>query len=348
MPITNPRQFFTNIYRNFFQSVVFDNDDRREFLEILQVQLSFNLSVGQIFENIRITASTPQIKKLATQSARNLTVFNDCTRNWQEYFSIRDVLLLRTAAQQDNLSRGIDLVLNDKSEAVSFADIVIKRNSQYILFVVGFLIMYLVLQTQRTMLESFNKDMLLFAYMDWFYSWGPTAIMVTVLTYLIYWFYRSRLLGKPRLLAYKLGIYLIYDRTVAYQFCLLASDSLRSGLDLTEVMRFCTDIYTEKRQRYGLFAMRQRLTDGFPVASALNNTLFEPRYSSYLTTFAPSEGREQLAKAFEKVALLLNKSIERHLRQISIYLTVILLLLGFLLFYPLLQLMTGTAISTSM
>jgi type II secretory pathway component PulF len=348
MPIRSPRQFFTNIYRNFFQSVVFDNDDRREFLEILQVQLSFNLSMGQIFKNIQVTGSTPQIKKLAMQSARNLTAFNDCTRNWQDYFSVRDVLLLRTAVQQDNLARGIDLVLSNRSETVSFADVVIKRNSQYILFVLGFLIMYLVLQTQRSMLESFNKDMLLFDYIDWFYNWGPIVIMAAAFLYLIYWFYRSRLLGKPRLLAYKLGIYLIYDRIVAYQFCLLASDSLRSGLDITEVMRFSADIYTEKRQRYGLFAMRQRLTDGFPLASALNNTLFEPRYSDYLATFAPSEGREQLAQAFEKVAFLLNKSVERHLHQLGIYLTAVLLLLGFLLFYPLLQLMTGTAISPSM
>ena len=348
MSLKGLKQVLANIYRKFFQTLLFDADDRHEFLEVLRVQLDFNLSLGQIFENIRMNGTTPQIKTLAMESARNLTIFNDCTRNWQNYFPLRDVLLLRTAMQQDNLTRGLDLVLKNTSEGTSFFRAVIMSNAQYILFVLGFLILMYVLNDQRTMLQTFNDDMLIFRYFDWFSAWGPILVVIMAVIYLVYLFYRSRLLGKPRLLVYRLGIYLVYDRIIAYQFCLFASDSLRSGLDVTEVMRFSAEIYKDKRQRYGLFAMRQRITDGFPVASALNNTILESQYSDYLASFAPSEGREQLATAFEKVALLINSSVEKLLRLISIYLTLTLLLLGFILFYPLLDLMTGASLSPSM
>ena len=348
MLISGIRQVFNSIYRKFFQTVLFDNNDRREFLEILHTQLSFKLSLGQIFQNMVEVGSTPQIKKLAKQSIRDLTIFNDCTRSWHNYFLVKEVLLLRGALRQDNFIKGIELILERQSDDVSFVDVVIKSNSQYLLFFFGFLLTLLILGSQRSMLESFNPDMLLLAYLDWFYQWGDLVIGMIISIFLIYHFYRPRLLGKPRALAHKLGIYLAYDRQMAYQFCLLASDNLRNGLDMTEVIRSGNDIFTDSRQRYGLFASLQRLTDGFNVASALKDTVFEPDYSNYLAAFAPSEGREQMAMAFEKVAKLLNASITRQFRQLRYHLMSTLLALGFVIFYPILQLMTGAAIQSSM
>ena len=348
MLISAIKRFFHPIYRKFFQAVLFDNNDRREFLHILHTQLSFKLSLGQIFQNMEATGSTPQIKKLAKQSARDLTIFNDCTRSWEDYFLNKEVLLLRGALRQDNFIRGIELILESDQDDLSFIDAVIKANSQYLLFFIGFLVILIILGTQRSMLESFNPDMLLFFYLDWLFQWGYMVLVISILVYFIYQFYRPRLLGKPRTLMHKMGIYLAYDRQVAYQFCKLASDGLRSGLDMTEVIRTANEIFTDRRQRYGLFASLQRLTDGFTVASALKDTLFEPNYSDYLAAFAPSEGREQLAVAFEKVAKLLNNSVARQFRQLRYHLMSTLLLLGFLMFYPILQLMTGAAMQSSM
>ena len=348
MLMVTVRRFYEPVYRKIFQTVLFDNDDRREFLDILHTQLSFKLSLGQIFQNMEDTGSTPQIKKLAKQSARDLTIFNDCTRSWLFYFPAKDVLLLRGALLQDNFIRGIELILEGQRDDLSFINAVIKGNLQYLLFFFGFLLILIILGGQRSMLESFNSDMLLFDYLDWFSKWGNMVVGMIFVLWLVYHFYRPRLLGKPRAIAHKMGIFLAYDRQAAYQFCLLASDSLRSGLDMTEVIRSGNKIFTDRRQRYGLFASLQRLTDGFTVASALKDTFFEPDYSDYLAAFAPSEGREQLAMAFEKVAKLLNTSVARQFRQLRYHLMSTLLALGFLLFYPILQLMTGAAIQSSM
>ena len=251
MFISGIRQFFNSIYRKFFQTILFDNEDRREFLEILHTQLSFKLSLGQIFQNMVEVGSTPQIKKLAQQSIRDLTIFNDCTRSWHNYFLVKEVLLLRGSLRQDNFIKGIELTLERHNEDVSFTDAVIKSNGQYLLFFFGFLLTLLILGSQRSMLESFNPDMLILDYLDWLSRWGYIIIGMIISVFLIYHFYRPRLLGKPRSLAHKVGIYLAYDRQMAYQFCLLASDNLRNGLDMTEVIRSGNDIFTDSRQRYG-------------------------------------------------------------------------------------------------
>ena len=338
------QKHFQSLYHGIFQQVMFDEHDRREFLEILQIQLEADLPLTQIFQNIVRTGSTPQMKQLAEQSIRDLTVFNDCTHRWDKYYPLEDTLHLRHAFRQDNIQKGIDLVLHSKGEAVSFAASVIKSNSQYFLFVVGMLVMLLVLNSQRSMLESFNSDMLLFSYFEWFSKWTWPMIIISLLVFFIYRLYRKTLRGSSRVLAYKLGIYLAYDRIIAYQFCILARDGLKSGMDMADIVRLCEDIFTERRQRYGLLLTRQRLTDGFAVATALKGALFEPIFSDYLISLAPAEGRQQLTLAFDKVAQLLNTRIEQQFRQLRYYLMSALLLLGFVLFYPILQLMTGAAL----
>ena len=331
------------LYRLFFQLVIFDDHDRREFLEVLHIQLDANLPLTQVFQNIARTGSTPQMKKLAEQSIRDMTAYNDCTYHWDAYYSTEDTLHLRNAFRQDNIQKGIELVIHSQSDAVSFVAAVIKSNNQYLLFVAGMLVMLLVLNEQRSMLESFNSDMLLFKYFEWFSKWTWPMLIISSIAFFIYSFYRKTLRGGLRSFFYKFGIYVAYDRLVAYQFCIIARDSLKSGLDMTEIIRLCEEIFTEQRQRYGLFLVRQRLTDGFAVATALKGALFEPLFSDYLTSLAPSEGRQQLSLAFDKVAQLLNTRVEQQFRQLRYYLMSVLLLLGFVLFYPMLQLMTGAA-----
>ncbi len=342
------KQFAQNIYNSFYQAILFDAADRREFLEVLHAQLSGNLPLSQIFQNISETGSTGQMKTLAQQSLQDLTLYHDSTRRWRRYFPLKDAMQLRAAAQQDQLVRGIDLVLAGKEEAVSFYDTVIKSNAQYILFVAGFLLMIILIGDQRHMLESFNQDMLLLTYMDVLERWGNIVLLFSVILALVYYYLRGRLSGSARQIAYKLGAYLIYDRLVAFEFCTLAADSLRNGLDMSLITRIASGIYTSNHQAYNLFLIRQRLTDGFPVAQALRNTLLEPRYSDSLASFAPNEGIEPLAFAFEKIAKMLNISIAQQLRQLRYYLMTALLLLGFMLFYPILQLMTGAAMPAVM
>jgi type II secretory pathway component PulF len=343
MTLTQIKQILKNIYNQFFRKIVFDDDDRKEFLEIIHIQLEGNLSLTQIFQNIARTGSTPQMRQLAEQSMRDLTVFNDCTRNWDKYYAPKDKLLLRHAFQQDNVQRGIELVLQSKSDAVSFSASVIKSNMQYFLYTLSMLVMLIAIGSQRNVLESFNKDMLLLSYIDWFSKWTWTMVITSASIYVIYKFYRQRMQGAMRAFVYKLGIYLAYDRLVAYEFCILARDSLKQGMDMAEIMRLCEDIFTERRQRYGLFLVRQRLTDGFPIATALKGALLEPLFSDYLISLAPSEGREQLTLAFDKVAQLLNTRVEQQFRQLRYYLMSALLVVGIMLFYPMLQLMTGAA-----
>ena len=335
------------LYNRFYQTLLFDDADRREFLEIVHAQLSGNLPLSQVLQNITHTGTTEQMKTLAQQSLQDLTLYHDSSRRWRRYFPLKDAMQLRAAAQQDELMRGIDLVLASKQEAVSFYDTVIKSNAQYFFFVGGFLLMIVLLEGQRSMLQSFNQDMLLLKYMDALKRWGPIFLVFSATLIAVYYYLRGRLTGSARQIAYKLGLYLIYDRLVAFEFCTLAADSLRNGLDMSLITRIASGIYTSKHQAYNLYLIRQHLTDGFPVAQALRNTLLEPRYSDSLASFAPNEGIESLAFGFEKVARLLNISIAQQLRQIRYYLMIALLLLGFMLFYPILQLMTGAAMSTS-
>ena len=343
MLIKSTKRFGRNLYYRFYQALLFDDADRREFLEVIHAQLSGNLPLSQIFQNLCQTGSTEQMKNLARQSLQDLTLFHDCTRQWQRYFPQKDAMQLKAAAQQDQLIRGIDLVLGSKEEAVSFYDTVIKSNLQYIMFVTGFLLMMLVLNGQRHMLESFNKDMLLLKYMDILGHWGPILGLFALFVVLVYYYFRGRLMGSARTWAYKLGAYQVHDRLVAFEFCTLAADSLRNGLDMSLITRIASGIYTSRQQRQNLFLIRQRITDGFAVADALRNTLLEPRFSDSLSSFAPNEGIEALAFGFEKVAHMLNLSIAQQLRQRRYYLMSGLLFLGFILFYPILQLMTGAA-----
>lgn len=348
MLITTLKGFAHGLYNRFYQTLLFDDADRREFLEILHAQLSGNLPLSQVLQNIHHTGTTQQIKTLAQQSLQDLTLYHDSTRRWSRYFPLKDAMQLRAASQQDQLIRGIELVLAGKEEAVSFYDTVIKSNAQYMLFVGGFLLMIVFMESQRSMLQSFNQDMLLLKYMDALARWSPIFLICSATLIAVYFYLRGRLTGAARQIAYKLGLYLIYDRLVAFEFCTLAADSLRNGLDMSLITRIASGIYTSKHQAYNLFLIRQCLTDGFPVAQALRNTLLEPRYSDSLTSFAPNEGIESLAFAFEKVAKMLNINIAQQLRQIRYYLMTALLLLGFVLFYPILQLMTGAAMPTSM
>lgn len=348
MLIKSAKQFIENVYDNFYQMILFDDADRREFLEVLHAQLSGNLPLSQIFQNVSQTGTTQQMKTLAQQSLQDLTLYHDSTRRWRRYFPLKDAMQLRAAAQQDQLVRGIDLVLASKEEAVSFFNAVIKSNAQYFFFVGGFLLMIVLLGGQRSMLESFNQDMLLLKYMDALAYWSPIILPFCAILIAVYYYLRGRLGGVGRQIAYKLGMYSIYDRLVAFEFCTLAADSLRNGLDMSLITRIASGIYTSKYQAYNFFLIRQRLTDGFSVAQALRNTLLEPRFSDSLASFAPNEGIEPLAFAFEKIAKMLNISIAQQLRQIRYYLMTGLLLLGFILFYPILQLMTGAAMPTGM
>jgi len=340
------KQQLQNLYHQFYRKIMFDDNDRREFLEIIDIQLQVNLSLTQILQNIAITGSTPEIKQLAKQSAQDLSAFNDCTHSWSKYFAPKDKLHLQHAFQQDSARQGIDLVLNGKQDSVSFNAAVIKSNSQNFIFVFCMLAMHYLLSDQRGMLESFSGDMLLFSYFDWFAKWTKILVITGASAYIAYSFYRQRLQGAARAYAYKLGIYLAYDRLVAYQFCVLTRDGLKHGMDIAEIMQLVEKIFTERRQRYSLFIVRQRLTDGFPIAAALKGVILEPTFSDYLISLAPSEGRERLILAFDKVAQLLNTRIEQQFRQLRLYLTSILLLLAFALFYPILQLMTGASMAT--
>lgn len=340
------QQRLQNLYYQFFRKIMFDDNDRREFLEIIDVQLEANLSLTHIFQNIARTGSTPEIKQLAKHSAQDLSAFNDCTRRWGKYYYPKDRLHLCHAFQQDNVRQGIALVLSNKKDSVSFSASVIKSNSQYFLFLFSMAAMLFALSTQRNMLESFNSGMILFSYFDWFSKWTWTMAISSTLVYTIYQFYRQRLQGGARTYAYKVGIYLAYDRLVAHEFCVLARDGLKHGMDIAEIMQLVEDIFIERRQRYSLFIVRQRLTDGFPIASALKGVLLEPVFSDYLISLAPSEGRERLIVAFDKVAQLLNTRIEQQFRQLRYYLMSALLFLGFILFYPILQLMTGASMPT--
>lgn len=342
------KQLAENIYSRFYLAILFDDADRREFLEVLHAQLSGNLPLSQIFQNIAQTGTTQQMKTLARQSLQDLTLYHDSTRRWHRYFPAKDAMQLRAAAQQDQLLRGIDLVLAGKEEAVSFYETVIRSNAQYILFVGGFLLMIILLEGQRSMLQSFSQDMLLLKYMDALERWGRVFLVFSATLIGIYYYLRDRLIGSARHIAYKLGLFLIHDRLVAFEFCTLAADSLRNGIDMSLITRIASGIYTSKHQAYSLFLIRQRLTDGYPVAQALRDALLEPRFSDSLASFAPNEGIEPLAFAFDKVAKMLNISIAQQLRQRRYYLMTALLLLGFILFYPILQLMTGAAMPTSM
>jgi len=348
MLMKSVKQLVENIYSRFYLTILFDAADRREFLEVLHAQLSGNLPLSQIFQNIAQTGTTQQMKTLAQQSLQDLTLYHDSTRRWRRYFPLKDAMQLRAAAQQDQLIRGIDLVLASKEDAVSFYNTVIKSNAQYILFVSGFLLMIIILEGQRSLLQSFNQDMLLIKYMDALERWGHVFLIFSATLIAVYYFLRSRLSGSARQVAYKLGLYSIYDRLIAFEFCTLAANSLRNGLDMSLITRIASIIYTSKHQAHNLFLIRQHLTDGFPVAQALRNTLLEPRFSDSLAAFAPNEGIEPLAFAFDKVAKMLNISIAQQLRQRRYYLMTALLLLGFILFYPILQLMTGAAMPTSM
>jgi len=348
MLIKSAGQFLEKVYDSIYQMLLFDDADRREFLEVLHAQLSGNLPLSQIFQNISQTGTTQQMKTLAQESLQDLTLYHDSTRRWRRYFPIKDAMQLRAAAQQDQLIRGIDLVIAGKEEAVSFFDTVIKSNAQYMFFVAGFLLMIILLEGQRSMLESFNQEMLLLKYMDALERWDRVFLIFSAFFIVVYYYLRGRLSGSARQVAYKLGLYSIYDRLIAFEFCTIAADSLRNGLDMSLITRIASGIYTSKHQSYNLFLIRQRLTDGFPVAQALRSTLLEPRFSDSLASFAPNEGIEPLAFAFEKIAKMLNISIAQQLRQIRYYLMTALLLLGFVLFYPILQLMTGAAVPTSM
>lgn len=348
MLINTLKGFARGLYNRFYQTLLFDDADRREFLEVMHAQLSGNLPLSQIFQNLSQTGTTQQMKNLARQSLQDLTLYHNGTRQWEHYFPVKDAMQLKAAAQQDQLIRGIELVLAGKEAAVSFYNTVIKSNMQYILFVAGFLLMIVLLDGQRPMLESFNKDMLLLKYMDVLEHWSGVFMLLMLALTLIYYYFLGRLTGPARRWAYKLGIYLAHDRLVAFEFCTLAADSLRNGLDISLITRIASGIYTSRQQSQNLFLIRQRLTDGFPVAEALRNTLLEPRYSDSLASFAPNEGIEALAFGFEKVARLLNISIAQQLRQRRYYLMSALLLLGFILFYPILQLMTGAAMPSTM
>ena len=348
MLINALKRFARGLYNQFYQTLLFDDADRREFLEIIHAQLSGNLPLSQIFQNLSQTGSSKQMQALARQSLQDLTLYHNGTRQWHHHFPLKDAMQLRTAAQQDQLISGIELVLTSKEEAVSFYATVIKSNLQYILFAASFLLMIVMLNGQRHMLESFNQDMLILQYMDVLGRWGGIFGLLTLALVVVYYYFRSHLAGPARRWAYTLGIYQLHDNLVALEFCTLAADSLRNGLDISLITRIASGIYTSRQQRQNLFLVRQRLTDGFPVAKALHNTLLEPRYSDSLASFAPNEGIESLAFGFAKVAKMLNISIAQQMRQRRYYLMSALLLLGLVLFYPILQLMSGAAMPTSM
>jgi hypothetical protein len=118
-------------------------------------------------------------------------------------------------------------------------------------------------------------------------------------------------------------------------------------MNMADIILLCEGVFTERRQAYGLFLVRQRLTDGFAVAVALKDALFEPMFSDYLLSLAPSEGRVQLTEAFDRVAKILNTRVENQFRQIGYYLMSVLMLIAGALFYPILQLMTGAALPAS-
>jgi hypothetical protein len=115
-------------------------------------------------------------------------------------------------------------------------------------------------------------------------------------------------------------------------------------MNVADIILLCEGVFTDKRQTYGLFLVRQRLTDGFALATALKDALFEPMFSDYLLSLAPSEGREQLTQAFDRIAQILNTRVEQQFRQIGYYLMSLLLLIASALFYPILELMTGAAV----
>jgi len=336
-----------NIYRKLYRKVMFDDHDRKEFLEILLIQLEMNLPLAQILQNIGRTGSTPQIKALAKRSLHDLTTYNDCTKGWEQFYPPSDTLVLRNSFRQDNIQSGIKLVMQGKQESVTFFNAVIKSNNQYILFVVGLLAMLYILSMDRATLESFNTDMLLFEYFEWFAKWTIPLLFTYILFLIVYYFNRGLLRGSPRNFAYKLGFYLAYDRLVAYQFCIIARDGLKNGMNMADIILLCEGVFTERRQAYGLFLVRQRLTDGFAVAVALKDALFEPMFSDYLLSLAPSEGRVQLTEAFDRVAKILNTRVEQQFRQIGYYLMSVLMLIAGALFYPILELMTGAALPAS-
>ena len=335
------------IYRKFYRKVMFDDHDRKEFLEILLIQMEMNLPLAQILQNIGRTGSTPQIKALAKQSLHDLTTFNDCTKCWEQYYPPSDTLVLRNAFKNDNIQSGINLVMHGKQESVTFFNAVIKSNNQYFIFVIGLLAMLYILSMERATLEAFNSDMLLFHYFEWFAKWTVPIIFFYILLLIVYYFNRSLLRGTARNFAYRLGIYLAYDRLVAYQFCIIARDGLKNGMNMADIILLCEGVFTERRQAYGLFLVRQRLTDGFAIAVALKNALFEPMFSDYLQSLAPSEGRVQLTEAFDRVAKILNTRVEQQFRQIGYYLMSVLMLMAGALFYPILELMTGAALPAS-
>jgi len=334
-----------NIYRKLYRKVMFDEYDRKEFLEILLIQMEMNLPLAQILQNIGRTGSTPQIKGLAKQSLHDLTTYNDCTKGWEKYYPLSDTLVLRNAFKTDNIQSGINLVMHGKQESVTFFNAVIKSNNQYFIFVIGMLAMLYILHLERATLESFNSDMLLFRYFEWFAKWTGPLIFFYILILIVYYFNRGLLSGTPRKFAYKLGFYLAYDRLVAYQFCVIARDGLKNGMNMADIILLCEGVFTERRQAYGLFLVRQRLTDGFAVAVALKDALFEPMFSDYLLSLAPSEGRVQLTEAFDRVAKILSTRVESQFRQIGYYLMSVLLLIAGAVFYPILELMTGSALS---
>ncbi len=338
---------YTTIYRKFYRKVMFDEHDRKEFLEILLIQMEMNLPLAQILQNIGRTGSTPQIQGLAKQSLHDLTTYNDCTKGWEKYYPPSDTLVLRNAFKNDNIQSGINLVMHGKQESVTFFNAVIKSNNQYFIFVIGLLAMLYILNMERATLESFNSDMLLFRNFEWFAKWTVPILILYMLLFIVYYINRSLLRGTARNFAYKLGIYLAYDRLVAYQFCVIARDGLKNGMNIADIILLCEGVFTERRQAYGLFLVRQRLTDGFAVAVALKNALFEPMFSDYLLSLAPSEGRVQLTEAFDRVAKILNTRVESQFRQIGYYLMSILMLIAGALFYPILQLMTGSALPAS-
>ena len=336
-----------NIYRKFYRKVMFDEHDRKEFLEILLIQIEMNLPLAQILQNIGRTGSTSQIQALAKQSLHDLTTYNDCTKSWEQYYPPSDTLVLRNAFKNDNIQSGINLVMHGKQESVTFFNAVIKSNNQYFIFVIGLLAMLYILNMERATLEAFNSDMLLFRYFEWFAKWTVPILFFYMLILIVYYFNRGILRGAPRNYAYKLGIYLAYDRLVAYQFCVIARDGLKNGMNMADIILLCEGVFTERRQVYGLFLVRQRLTDGFAVAVALKNALFEPMFSDYLLSLAPSEGRVQLTEAFDRVAKILNTRVENQFRQIGYYLMSVLMLIAGALFYPILERMTGAALPAS-
>ena len=332
---------------------VFDKVARERMLRIMVVRLKGGRPLSEIFATMQISQHSKAANQLAQMSIEEHREKGSYMSEWgyNDYWPKTDGLLLGMAERQgdDAVVRVAETLMNRAASTVNYWNRVMTPNFKW-----GGGLMFLIatLMFLNTKKDIFGKvmatypDFLIYGDYLWSY-WMPAVIGAGVLLGLYYLAYFN-LQDPIRTMLHKTGLFLATDKIFALEVCDLLKVLLRMHTPVVNALQMILEVYgNHPRKAKVLTGIIKEINQGTILTEALRGTLMSPHYADYLGSLCPKVSAGEIAEAMPIVVDLIEQDVEKHLSDMKMGVTGLLLAPSFFMMIALMPLMVGSGFSPS-